>query len=144
MNRILAKSLLISAIAGIMGCLLVGCSRGKGATQNANQAFSPASSQQTGGAYDHWLDQKNERYAYLAISEETLGDLIKAEASNQPFHEISNLYTVGRVFGVDRNTPVEILENKGVCMKVRILEGAKKGKIGWIQAEFVKSKSSFF
>jgi hypothetical protein len=144
MNRILAKSLLISVIAGIMGCLLVSCRGGKGATQNTNQTPSPTSSQQTGGAYDHWLDQKKERYAYLAISEETLGDLIKAEASNQAFHEISNLYTVGRVFGVDRNTPIEILENKGVCMKVRILEGAKKGKIGWIQAEFVKSKNSFF
>ncbi len=143
MNRALVKNIVVLAIIALMGSLFVGCSGGKGATQTATQNANQPSAQSPDGAYDHWLDQKNERYAYLAISEETLGDLIKAEGSNQSFHEIGNLYTVGRVFGVDRNTPVEILENKGVCMKVRVLEGAKKGKIGWIQAEFVKSKNSF-
>jgi ribosomal protein S28E/S33 len=37
---------------------------------------------------------------------------------------------------------VEILENKGTCAKVRILEGRDKGRIGWIQTEFIKSKNS--
>ena len=131
-------------LVGIMACCFhfFGCSSGAQAKKESAATPSSASSQAPDPAYDHWLNQKDNQIAYLAVSEETLSTLIKAEESDQPFAAIGQIYGRGTVFGVNINTPVEILENKGTCAKVRILEGPKKGKLGWIQTEFIKSKNS--
>ncbi|MBN1570707.1 MAG: hypothetical protein JXA73_22890 [Acidobacteria bacterium] len=69
---------------------------------------------------------------------------MKAETSNQPIFDLGILARNGNAFAAYQKTPVEILENKGTCMKVRLLEGEWKGRIGWILAEFVKSRHSSF
>ncbi len=145
MNRILAKCSLILAAAGIMGCLLAGCSGGKGAAQIASSTSSANSSTATDISYEYWLEQKGAptNLVYLSVSEESLGKLMKAETSNQPIFELGILARNGNAFAAYQKTPVEILENKGTCMKVRLLEGEWKGRIGWIHAEFVKSRHSF-
>ena len=140
----ISKSLWLLAIVGIMGSFVIGCSGNKGPTQASDEssALAPAVAAKSGN--DHWIEQENLPVSYLAVNEETLPKLIEAEASSQPFFEVGNLYKLGRVFDVDKKTGVEILENKGVSIKVRILEGKMKGRIGWIQSEFVKSCHSSF
>jgi hypothetical protein len=61
----------------------------------------------------------------------------------QPIFELGILARNGNAFAAYQKTPVEILENKGTCMKVRLLEGEWKGRIGWIRAEFIKSRKLF-
>ncbi len=146
MNRILAKSSLIIAAFGIMGCIMVSCGGGKGAAQNSTSASSASSSAATDNSYEFWLEQKGTptNLVYLSVSEESLGKLMKAETSNQPIFDLGILARNGNAFAAYQKTPVEILENKGTCMKVRLLEGEWKGRIGWILSEFVKSKNSLF
>jgi hypothetical protein len=146
MNRIPAKRSLILAAAGIMGCLLAGCGGGKGATQNSSSTSSANSSTAPDNSSEYWLEQKGSptNLVYLSVSEESLGELMKAETSNQPIFELGILARNGSAFAAYQKTPAEILENKGTCMKVRLLEGEWKGRIGWIHAEFIKNKNSFF
>jgi hypothetical protein len=131
-------------LLAILACCFhfIGCSSGAQAKKESAAIPSSAPSQTPDPGYDHWLNQKDNQIAYLAVSEETLSTLIMAEESDQPFAAIGQIYGRGTVFGVNINTPVEILENKGTCAKVRILDGPKKGKLGWIQTEFIKSKNS--
>lgn len=146
MNRILAKSSLIIAVVGIVGCIMAGCGGGKGAAQNSTSASSSANaSAATDNSYEYWLEQKGTptNLVYLSVSEESLGKLMKAATSNQPIFDLGILARNGNAFAAYQKTPVEILENKGTCMKVRLLEGEWKGRIGWILAEFVKSRHSF-
>ena len=145
MNRILVKLSLILAAAGIMGYLLSGCGGGKGAAQNSPSTSSENSSATTDNSYEYWLEQKGipTNLVYLSVSEESLGRLMKAETSNQPIFDLGILARNGNAFAAYQKTPVEILENKGTCMKVRLLEGKWKGRIGWILAEFVKNRHSF-
>jgi hypothetical protein len=140
MNNIRIKSLWLLAIIGIIGSLFAGCGKDKGVAQTSNEAstsspLSPSNSSSTG----HWIEQENSPVSYLAVSEATLPKLIEAEASAQAFNDVGNLYSVGKVFDVDKKTAVEVLETKGTTTKVRILEGKMKGRTGWIQSEFVKS-----
>jgi hypothetical protein len=141
MNRIPAKSSMILAAAGILACLLAGCSGGTGAAQNSSSASSTNSSPATDNSYEYWLEQKGSptNLVYLAVSEESLGKLMKASTSNQPIFDLGILARNGNAFAAYQKTPVEILENKGTCIKVRLREGEWKGRIGWILAEFVKS-----
>jgi hypothetical protein len=145
MNMILVKGSLILAAAGIMGCLLAGCGGEKGAAQSSSSASSANSSAARDNSYEYWLEQKGAptNLVYLSVSEESLGKLMKAEASNQPIFELGILARNGNAFAAYQKTPVELLENKGTCMKIRLLEGEWKGRIGWILAEFVKSRHSF-
>lgn len=145
MSRIHTRSYIILAIAGILGCLLVGYSGEKGAAQNSSSASPTNSSTVTDSSYEYLLEQKGSptNLVYLSVSEESLGKLTKAEKSNQPIFEVGVLAGNGNAFAAYQKTPVEILENKGTCMKVRLLEGEWKGRIGWILAEFVKSRHSF-
>jgi hypothetical protein len=144
MNKIQTRSLLMLAIAGIMGCLIASCSGGKGAAQNSSSTSSANSSTATDNSYEFWLEQKGSptNLVYLSVSEESLGKLMKAETSNQPIFELGILARNGTAFAAYQKTLVEILENKGTCMKVRLLEGQWKNRIGWIHAEFVKSRHS--
>jgi hypothetical protein len=148
MNRSLAsaKRSLILAAAGIIGCLLAGCGGEKEAAQNSSSTSSANSSTATSNSYEFWLEQKGSptNLVYLSVSEESLAKLMKAETSNQPIFELGILARNGNAFAAYQKTPVEILENKGTCMKVRLLEGEWKGRIGWIHAEFVISGHSFF
>jgi len=146
MNRIHTKSYWFFAIVGLMACFMAGCSGEKGAAQNQRSTSPANSSSQTENSYEYWLEQKGTptNLVYLSVSEESLGKLIKAEKSNQPIFEVGILTGNGNAFAAYQKTPVEILENKGTCMKVRLLEGEWKGRIGWIVADFVKSKNSFF
>ncbi len=146
MDRILAKCLLILAAAGIMVCLLAGCGGGKATTQNSASASSANSSTPTGNSYEFWLEQKGTptNLVYLSVSEESLDKLMKAETSNQPIFDLGILARNGKAFAAYQKTPVEILENKGSRMKVRLLEGEWKGRIGWILAEFVKNRTPLF
>jgi hypothetical protein len=144
MKRSAANRYLLITITAIMGCFPAGCGGEKGAAQNSNATSSTSSSQALDNSYEYWLEQKNSNLAYLSVSEESPGKLIKAETSNQPIFEIGILARNGNAFAAYQKTPLEILENKGACMKVRLLEGQWKGRIGWIQAEFVKSRNSFF
>ncbi len=84
MNRIPAKSSMILAAAGIMGCLLAGCGVEKGATQNSTSTSSANSPTATDNSYEYWLEQKGSptNMVYLSVSEESLGRLMKAETSN--------------------------------------------------------------
>ncbi len=145
MNRILVKLSLILATAGIMGCLLAGCGGGKGATQNSPSPSSVNNSTAADNSYEYWLEQKGTptNLVYLSVSEESLGKLMKAETSNQPIFDLGILARNGNAFAAYQKTPVEILKNKGTCMKVRLLEGEWKGRIGWIHTEFVKSRHTF-
>jgi hypothetical protein len=145
MNRILVKLSLILAIAGTMGYLLAGCGGEKGAAQNSTSASSANPSAATDNSYEYWLEQKGTptNLVYLSVSEESLGKLMKAETSNQPIFDLGILARNGNAFAAYQKTPVEVLENKGTCMKVRLLEGEWKGRIGWILAEFVKSRHSY-
>lgn len=135
MKNIMMQYCGLMAIGAIMGCFIAGCSAGKGAAQNSSQI--PSRNQR-------WLEQKGSptNLVYLSVSEESLGRLIKAEASNQPIFETGILAGNGNAFAVYQKTPVEVLENKGTCMKVRLLDGQWKGRIGWIQSEFVKSRNA--
>ncbi len=146
MNRIIAKCSLIIAVLGIMGCIWTGCGGGKGAAQNSASASSANSSTATDNSYEYWLEQKGTptNLVYLSVSEESLGKLMKAETSNQAIFELGILARNGNAFAASQKTPVEVLENKGTCMKVRLLEGEWKGRIGWILAKFVKSRYSSF
>jgi hypothetical protein len=103
------------------------------------------SSTATDNSYEYWLEQKGTptNLVYLSVSEESLGKLMKAVTSDQPIFELGILARNGTAFAAYQKTPVEILENKGTCMKVRLLEGEWKGRIGWILAEFVKSQHIF-
>ena len=144
MIRILAKCSLTLAAFGIMGCIMVGCGGGKGAAQKSASASSANSLAATDNSYEFWLEQKGTptNLVYLSVSEESLGKLMKAEISNQAIFELGILARNGNAFAAYQKTPVEILENKGTCMKVRLLEGEWKGRIGWIHAKFVKSRHS--
>jgi hypothetical protein len=145
MNRILAKSSLIIATFGIMGCIMVGCGGGKEAAQNSTSASSANSSAARDNSYEYWLEQKGAptNLVYLSVSEESLGKLMKAETSNQAIFELGILARNGNAFAAYQKTPVKILENKGTCMKVRLLEGEWKGRIGWIHAEHAKHRHSY-
>jgi hypothetical protein len=145
MNRIHTKCYWFLAVVGMMGCLLAGCSGEQGAAQNSSSTSSANSSTAPDNSYEYWLEQKGSpmNLVYLSVSEESLGKLMKAETSNQPIFEVGILAGNGNAFAAYQKTPIEILENKGTCMKVRLLEGEWKGRIGWILAEFVKSRHSF-
>ncbi len=145
MNRILTKCSLI-AVSGIMVCIMAGCGGGKEAAQNSTSASSANSSAKADNSYEYWLEQKGTptNLVYLSVSEESLSKLMKAETSNQAIFELGILARNGNAFAAYQKTPVEILENKGTCMKVRLLEGEWKSRIGWILAEFVKSRHSSF
>jgi hypothetical protein len=134
------------AIAGIIGCLIAGCGGGNGAAQNSSPTSLANSLQVPDNSYEYWLGQKSSpsNLVYLSVSEESLGKLMQAETSNQPIFELGILARNGNAFAAYQKNPVEILENKSTCMKVRILEGEWKGRIGWIRAEFVKSRNSSF
>jgi hypothetical protein len=129
-----------------MGCLLAGCGGGKEAAQNSGSTSSANSSTAPDNSYEYWLEQKGSptNLVYLSVSEESLGKLMKAETSNQPIFELGILARNGNAFAAYQKTPVEILENRGTCMRVRLLEGEWKGRIGWIHAEFIKNRNSFF
>ncbi len=145
MNRILAKLSLILAAVGIMGCLMAGCGAEKRAAQNSTSASLANSSTAADNSYEYWLEQKGTptNLVYLSVSEESLGKLMKAVTSNQPIFDLGILARNGNAFAAYQKTPIEILENRGTCMRVRLLEGEWKGRIGWILAEFVKSRHSF-
>jgi hypothetical protein len=145
MNRICARSYCLFAFVGIMGCFWVGCSREKGPAQNSGSTPSANASTVTDNSYEYWLEHKGSpaNLVYLSVSEESLDKLIKAETSNQPIFEAGILVGNGHAFAAYQKTPVEILENKGTCMKVRLLDGEWKGRIGWILAKFVRSRNSF-
>jgi hypothetical protein len=145
MNRILAKCSLIIAGLGVVGCIMAGCGGGKGAAQNSTSSSSANSSTAADNSYEYWLEQKGTptNLVYLSVSEESLGKLMKAVTSNQPIFDLGILARNGTAFAAYQKTPVEILENKGTCIKVRLLEGEWKGRIGWILAEFVKNRNSF-
>jgi hypothetical protein len=125
---------------------MAGCGGGKGVAQNSGSAPSRNSSAATDNSYEYWLEQKDTptNLVYLSVSEESLDKLMKAETSNQAIFDLGILARNGNAFAAYQKTPVEILENKGTCMKVRLLEGEWKGRIGWIHAEFVKHRNSFF
>jgi hypothetical protein len=135
---------MLAALA-IMGYLLAGCGGERGSAQNSGSTSSN-SSKVSNNSYEYWLEQKGSpaNLVYLSVSEEFLAKLMKAETSNQPIFYLGILARNGNAFAAYQKTPVEILEDKGICMKVRLLEGEWKGRIGWIHAEFVKNRNSFF
>ncbi|MBN1567101.1 MAG: hypothetical protein JXA73_04595 [Acidobacteria bacterium] len=115
MNKILVKCPLIIAVSGIVGCIMAGYGGGKGAAQNSTSASSANSLTATDNSHEYWLDQKGTptNLVYLSISEESLGKLMKAVASNQPIFDLGILARNGNAFAAYQKTSAEILENKG-------------------------------
>jgi hypothetical protein len=66
-----------------------GCSSGAQSKKESAVSPSSASSQTPDSAYDHWVNMKDTPIAYMAVSEETLSELIMAEASDQAFVDIA-------------------------------------------------------
>ncbi|OGP81831.1 MAG: hypothetical protein A2V87_10255 [Deltaproteobacteria bacterium RBG_16_58_17] len=80
-------------------------------------------------------------YPHVAIDEAGFDAYMKAIASNDIPHGVTELYQKGKLFQVENNVKVTILDKKFLGgVKVRILEGKKKGASGWVAAEWIKDQ----
>lgn len=82
-------------------------------------------------------------YPHVAVDEAGFDGYMKAIASNDVQYGVTELYQKGKLFQVENNVKVTILDKKFLGrVKVRILEGKKKGSSGWVAAEWIKNQPS--
>lgn len=80
-------------------------------------------------------------YPHVAVDEAGFDAYMKAIVSNDVQYGITELYQKGKLFQVENNVKVTILDKKLLGkVKVRILEGKKKGSSGWVAAEWIKDQ----
>jgi hypothetical protein len=72
----------------------------------------------------------------LAIDEDLLPDLIRAATASDYANAISNL--TGRLFFVTPGTSVRVSETGRKGVRVRILTGPERGRLGWVPPDWVK------
>ena len=72
----------------------------------------------------------------IAIDEELLPDLVRAANAPDFSSAISSLG--GRVFFVTPRTSVRVSETGSKGVRVRVLTGPEKGRLGWVPADWVK------
>ena len=74
---------------------------------------------------------------WVAVDEEAFDELISAVVAKDNYG-IMELTLAGRVFIVQNNTKVLVIEPGFTKTKVRILEGENAGMAGWVPYEFVQ------
>jgi len=72
----------------------------------------------------------------IAIDQELLPDLIRVANAPDSSDAVSKLG--GRVFFVTPRTSVRISETGSKGVRVRVLTGPEKGRLGWVPADWVK------
>ena len=77
--------------------------------------------------------QCNRPKTWIAISQEVLEENLRAD-----LEEGYQLTIQGKVFLVDCGTSVKVLDQVQQAVKVQILEGEYKGRVGWTTTVFVK------
>lgn len=73
----------------------------------------------------------------IAISELALDDWSEAEAKKNIDRKVLMLKH-GEVLSVPRGEKVFVLEDKGGKLKIDILTGSRKGKVGWVSSELIQ------
>lgn len=121
--------------ASIVACLLfASCNSSTEAAESPDSHIAT-----TGNAY--YIERSDKKPLRLAISPEGLDLLKTIEKSENDLNALSDglaLANLGRILSVDQRTPVEIVEIQSSTMKVRLLVGYHKGRVGWLPLEFVK------
>jgi hypothetical protein len=80
-------------------------------------------------------------YPHVATDEAGFDAYMKVIASNDVQYGVTELYQKGKLFQVENNVKVKILDKKFLGKaKVRILEGKMKGSIGWVAIEWIKDQ----
>lgn len=73
--------------------------------------------------------------------------IVKKEKYRKKFHDALNTdntfgimlqLLMGRIFDVENNTKVAILDKNAQATKVKILEGEYAAKVGWVPNEWIK------
>ena len=80
-------------------------------------------------------------YPHVATDEESLDTYAKVKNSTdiktwKPI--MLELYTKRKLFQVENNVKVKILESKNGRVKIKVLGGKYKGRIGWVISDWVK------
>jgi len=80
-------------------------------------------------------------YPHVAKDEETLEIYTQARKSKninilQP--TVIGLYTKRKMFQVENNVKVKILESKNDRVRIKVLGGKYKGRIGWVISDWIK------
>jgi hypothetical protein len=73
----------------------------------------------------------------VAIDEDAYRELDKVFIAKDQYG-YNELQRRGKIFSVENNTKVLILENNFAKVKVRFLEGTRRGLAGWIPREWLK------
>lgn len=81
-------------------------------------------------------------YPHVAIDEAGFEAYMKALATNDIPHGVTELYQKRKLFQVENNVKVRILDKGFTKIKVRILEGKMQGSSGWVASEWIKDQPS--
>jgi len=73
----------------------------------------------------------------VCVDEEAFEELIKASVAKDDIG-IAELLLLGKVFFVPNNTKVLVIDRDFAKRQIRILEGDKFGRTGWVPYEFLK------
>lgn len=80
-------------------------------------------------------------YPHVATDEDGFDAYMKVIASGDVQYGVTELYRKGKLFQVENNAKVTILDKKFLGrVKVRILDGKMKGSSGWVAAEWIKDQ----
>jgi len=74
---------------------------------------------------------------FIAVDDAAF-DALNTAANADDTAGMRQLVAAGRVFTVERNTGILVIENGVFSVRVRVTDGPQSGKSGWIAAEFVK------
>jgi hypothetical protein len=76
-------------------------------------------------------------YPHIAINEAALDAYMKAVASGDIPHGVTELYTKKQLFQVNNDVRVKIIDSKFSKVQVRFLEGDAQGRSGWVVTEWI-------
>lgn len=80
-------------------------------------------------------------YPHVAKDEETLETYTRVRKANDLniLHPVvRELYTKRKMFQVENNVKVKILQSKNGSVQIKVLGGLRKGQIGWVISDWVK------
>jgi hypothetical protein len=111
------------------------CGTGGGADPSKNSSINAETSDRSVGA-DARLFLEGRNSIFVAVDEKAFNELINALSSGGA--GVDALIESGKVFTVQNNTRVRILEIAGAKNKIRVIEGEKIMREGWVHELWVR------
>jgi len=133
----LGISFFLVYMASVIAVLILKEPDSRSTAQGTQSSRSQASSRVLSVGDEGRLHAGNLSTVTIAVDEDAYSELDDVFIAKDE-HGYQQLQLRGKIFSVENDTRVLVLENRFAKVRVRFLDGTKKGRDGWIPREWLK------